>query len=50
MSENLAPVERLTPWLDEHVPELGDGPLVVGQIHNGTSNVILTLDRGAVAR
>jgi aminoglycoside phosphotransferase (APT) family kinase protein len=42
----LADAERLTPWLDENVPELGDGPLSVGQIHNGTSNVVLTLDRG----
>jgi aminoglycoside phosphotransferase (APT) family kinase protein len=38
--------ERLTAWLDCNVPELGDGPLEVGQIHNGTSNVILTLVRG----
>ena len=42
----LADPARLVPWLDQHVPELGGGPLVVGQIHNGTSNVILTLDRG----
>lgn len=41
--------ERLSAWLDLHVPELGNGPLVVGQIHNGTSNVILTLDRGGPA-
>lgn len=38
--------EQLTAWLDANVPELGDGPLEVGQIHNGTSNVILTLSRG----
>jgi aminoglycoside phosphotransferase (APT) family kinase protein len=43
---DLADPERLTPWLDAHVPELGNGPLTIGQIHNGTSNVILTLDRG----
>jgi aminoglycoside phosphotransferase (APT) family kinase protein len=42
----LADVLRLTPWLDAHVPELGDGPLEIGQIHNGTSNIILTLRRG----
>lgn len=41
--------ERLTAWLDVHIPELGSGPLAVGQIHNGTSNVILTLDRGGRA-
>lgn len=42
----LAHVGRLTAWLDTHVPELGDGPLTVSQMHGGTSNVILTLDRG----
>ena len=42
----LANVERLTDWLDAHVPELGNGPLAVSQLHGGTSNVILTLDRG----
>lgn len=43
---SLADPERLAPWLSAHVPELGEGPLAVGQIHNGTSNVILTLRRG----
>jgi len=43
----VADPERLTPWLDRHVPELGNGPLVIDQIHNGTSNVVLTLDRGS---
>jgi aminoglycoside phosphotransferase (APT) family kinase protein len=38
--------ERLTQWLDEHIPEMGDGPLEVGFLHGGTSNVILTLNRG----
>jgi aminoglycoside phosphotransferase (APT) family kinase protein len=42
----LAHAERLTAWLDAHVSELGDGPLNVAQLHGGTSNVILTLDRG----
>lgn len=42
----LADVERLTAWLDAHVPQLGDGRLTVTQLHGGTSNVILTLDRG----
>lgn len=46
MTDDLAPVEPLTAWLDANLPELGSGPLTVGQIHNGTSNVILTLDRG----
>lgn len=42
----LADIPRLTAWLDAHIPELGNGPLRVGQMHGGTSNVILTLDRG----
>ena len=43
---DLADVECLTAWLDANVPALGDGPLAVSQMHGGTSNVILTLDRG----
>jgi aminoglycoside phosphotransferase (APT) family kinase protein len=38
--------ERLTAWLDRHVPALGTGPLRATQIHGGTSNVILALNRG----
>jgi aminoglycoside phosphotransferase (APT) family kinase protein len=37
---------RLIHWLDEHVPELGSGALVWTMIHGGTSNVILSIDRG----
>lgn len=44
----LADVERLTSWLDANVPQLGNGPLTVEQLHGGTSNVILTLNRGGV--
>ena len=36
----------LTAWLDENVPELGDGPLRTEMIHGGTSNVIVSLRRG----
>ena len=43
---DLAPPERLAPWLDVQIPQLGNGPLVVEQMHGGTSNVILTLNRG----
>jgi aminoglycoside phosphotransferase (APT) family kinase protein len=42
----LADPAHLAPWLDQHVPELGSGPLIVTQLHGGTSNVILTLNRG----
>lgn len=37
---------RLTQWLDANIPEMGSGPLEVGFLHGGTSNVILTLNRG----
>ena len=39
-------ITRLSAWLDEHVPSLGSGPLTTAMIHGGTSNVILSLDRG----
>lgn len=42
----LADAEALAAWLDVHLPALGDGPLQIAQLHGGTSNVILTLDRG----
>ncbi|MDR3389653.1 MAG: phosphotransferase family protein [Rudaea sp.] len=45
-TEGLYDPARLTAWLDAHIPELGDGPLVVDKIHGGTSNVILSLCRG----
>lgn len=43
---NLADSGRLAAWLDLHIPELGNGPLRIEQLHGGTSNVILTLNRG----
>lgn len=48
MLEKLAPVATLDPWLAEHVPELGEGPLSTGFLHGGTSNTILTVSRGAL--
>ena len=44
--DELAPVGPLTEWLDAHVPQLGDGPLVRTLLSGGTSNVVLTLSRG----
>jgi aminoglycoside phosphotransferase (APT) family kinase protein len=44
--DELANVPRLTEWLDAHVPELGKGPLQTELLSGGTSNVVLTLDRG----
>lgn len=38
--------QRLTDWLDVHIPNLGSGPLEIELIHGGTSNVILSLNRG----
>ena len=37
---------RLIAWLDAHVPELGDGPLVARVISGGQSNVAIGIDRG----
>jgi aminoglycoside phosphotransferase (APT) family kinase protein len=42
----LADIPRLTEWLDANIPELGRGPLKTELLHGGTSNVVLTLDRG----
>lgn len=42
----LANIPRLTAWLDAHIPALGDGPLAIGMVHGGFSNVIISLDRG----
>jgi aminoglycoside phosphotransferase (APT) family kinase protein len=42
----LAPAGPLTDWLDVHVPELGNGPLQTAVLSGGTSNVVLTIDRG----
>jgi aminoglycoside phosphotransferase (APT) family kinase protein len=44
--EGLVDVEKLTDWLDANIPELGTGPLTAVMIHGGTSNVILSIDRG----
>ena len=42
----LAPIGPLTDWLDLNVPALGKGPLKTAILSGGTSNVVLTLDRG----
>jgi aminoglycoside phosphotransferase (APT) family kinase protein len=42
----LIDTDRLTSWLDEHVPELGRGPLRAQLISGGTSNAIVALNRG----
>lgn len=38
--------EALTAWLDVSIPELGTGALEAKVIHGGTSNVIISLNRG----
>ena len=43
----LVDVPRLQVWLDAHIPELGQGELQAEVIHGGTSNVIISLNRGA---
>jgi aminoglycoside phosphotransferase (APT) family kinase protein len=42
----LAPIGPLTDWLDAYVPQLGKGPLKTEVLSGGTSNVVLTLNRG----
>ncbi len=42
----LVDIPRLTAWLDDNIPILGEAPLAVKIIHGGTSNVIISLDRG----
>ena len=42
----LIDIPNLTGWLDQHIPELGDGPLNAKMIHGGMSNVIFSLNRG----
>ncbi len=42
----LAPIGPLTDWLDIHVPQLGKGALTTAILSGGTSNVVLTLNRG----
>ena len=44
--DELAPIGPLTDWLDAHVPQLGKGPLHTAILSGGTSNVVITLDRG----
>jgi aminoglycoside phosphotransferase (APT) family kinase protein len=44
--EEFVDIPRLTEWLDANVPQLGKGPLTTALLHGGTSNVVLTLDRG----
>jgi aminoglycoside phosphotransferase (APT) family kinase protein len=36
----------LTRWLDEHVPSIGDGPLQMALVSGGSTNLIISLDRG----
>jgi aminoglycoside phosphotransferase (APT) family kinase protein len=44
--EALFDLERLSQWLDANIPALGTGALDAKMIHGGTSNVILSLNRG----
>lgn len=44
--EDLIDRDALTAWLDVNIPELGDKPLETMTIQGGTSNVIISLNRG----
>jgi aminoglycoside phosphotransferase (APT) family kinase protein len=42
----LIDIPKLTDWLDDNIPDLGDGLLDAKMVHGGTSNVIFSLNRG----
>lgn len=44
--DELIDIPRLTAWLDDNLPQLGDAPLKAELLHGGYSNVVITLDRG----
>ncbi|MCX7864213.1 MAG: phosphotransferase family protein [Novosphingobium sp.] len=44
--DEVAPVGPLTEWLDANIPQLGKGPLQRRILSGGTSNIVLTIDRG----
>lgn len=44
--EELIDIPRLTAWLDDNFPALGDAPLQAELIHGGFSNVVISLNRG----
>jgi aminoglycoside phosphotransferase (APT) family kinase protein len=44
--KELIDAERLTAWLEHHVPQAGQGLLRAELISGGTSNAIISLDRG----
>lgn len=44
--DDLVDIPRLSAWLDDNLPALGDGPLQAGLLHGGYSNVVITLNRG----
>jgi len=46
LEATLIDVPKLTRWLDDNLPVLGDGSLETKMIHGGTSNVIFSLNRG----
>lgn len=39
-------VEKLAPWLDRELPELGDGPITAEILTGGATNIVMRLDRG----
>lgn len=44
--DDIAPAGPLTEWLDANVQQLGSGPLERKIISGGTSNIVLSVDRG----
>ena len=44
--EELVDIPKLTGWLDDNIPQLGDGSLTVELISGGYSNVVIGINRG----
>ncbi|MDY0014350.1 MAG: phosphotransferase family protein [Rhodocyclaceae bacterium] len=42
----LIDMAKLSRWLDQHAPQLGDGPLKAEWVSGGSTNVVIALDRG----
>lgn len=44
--DDLIDAPRVTAWLDDNLPELGDGPLAATLLTGGATNAVFRIDRG----
>ncbi|MBB6190452.1 aminoglycoside phosphotransferase (APT) family kinase protein [Sphingobium wenxiniae] len=40
--------ERLAPWMDQHVPEAGNGPIQATILTGGATNIVMRIERGGI--